>query len=195
MPTPASIKANSTPNHRDRPRGVPPAPRRHRGDSSAGGGVKGTGAPVNADINRRSLPPQVEAPPTGPKGRDDVGRVVGYSPSSATLPGDERRRGSVAPPWWARPLVAPRGSDPKQGRRRPRRGCCVVARQAGAGVRGIRLGGWRRRPESNRCTGLCSASRSFQHVRSSDADAPCVLALCDPVRRGAAEFKADCGQL
>ena len=85
-PAIASITARSTANHRDRPRPASSAtPRRHLLDSSVGGGSKGTGAPVNVDINRRSLPPR-EATTYGPKGRDDVDRVVGYSPSSTTVP-------------------------------------------------------------------------------------------------------------
>lgn len=65
-PAIASINARSTANHRDRPRPASSAPARHPIDSWVGGGSRGTGSPVEVDINRRSLPPR-EATTTGPR--------------------------------------------------------------------------------------------------------------------------------
>lgn len=65
-PAIASITARSAANHRDRPRPVSSAAARHLLDSSVGDGSRGTGSPVNVDINRRSLRPR-EATTTGPR--------------------------------------------------------------------------------------------------------------------------------
>lgn len=91
MPTIASMTARRAATHRDRERfvavaGSRPVTSRFDWGSSLRGGIWGTGAPVNGDINRRSLPPR-EATTNGPKGRDDVDREVGYSPSPPSVAG------------------------------------------------------------------------------------------------------------
>jgi hypothetical protein len=83
-PANASITARSAGNHRERPRPTSSAAaRRHLLDSSVGSGSRGTGSPVNVDQPKVS--PASRGHDYGPKGRDDVDRVVGYSPSSSSL--------------------------------------------------------------------------------------------------------------